>query len=73
MLKIALQHVMCRTCGSALNSLGVRFDGHPVEVNLLPDLPGSNGICADCKGVDNLLEKAIKYSPEGQPIEVYAE
>jgi two-component system, OmpR family, sensor histidine kinase KdpD len=74
MLKISLQPCDVQdVVGSALNSLGTRLDSHPVEVNLPPDLPlVPIDYVLIAQVLINLLENAVKYSPEGQPIEVCA-
>lgn len=75
MLKIALQPCDVQdVVGSALNSLGARLDSHPVDVNLPSDLPlVPMDYVLIAQVLINLLENAVKYSPEGQPIEVCAQ
>lgn len=74
MLKISLQPCDVQdVVGSALNSLGARLDSHPVEVNIPADLPlVPMDYVLIAQVMINLLENAVKYSPEGQPITVGA-
>jgi two-component system sensor histidine kinase KdpD len=74
MLKIALQPCDVQdVVGSALNSLGARLDTHPIEVNLPPELPlVPMDYVLVAQVLINLLENAVKYSPEDQPIEICA-
>lgn len=59
--------------GTALAAMDARLTGRPVRVEIDPDLPF---ISADEMLMQhvllNLLENALKYSPEGSPIEVLA-
>jgi two-component system, OmpR family, sensor histidine kinase KdpD len=59
--------------GSALNTLTARLEGHPVEVEIPADLPL---VPLDYVLIDqvmiNLLDNAVKYSPENSPIEIRA-
>ena len=57
--------------GVALARLGKRSDNHPVEIHLPADLPF---VWVDSSLVAqvNVIDNAMKYSPEGSPIEIGA-
>jgi two-component system sensor histidine kinase KdpD len=59
--------------GVALIRLEDRLRGHPVQVNLPPDLPlvPLDGVLMEQVFV-NLLENAVKYTPPATPIEIAA-
>jgi two-component system sensor histidine kinase KdpD len=59
--------------GVALIRLEDRLRGHPVAVNLPPDLPlvPLDGVLIEQVFV-NLLENAVKYTPAGTPIDISA-
>ena len=59
--------------GSALQRLQSSLGERPVRVNLPPDLPllSLDGVLIEQVFV-NLLENAVKYTPEGTPIEITA-
>ena len=73
-MKISLQPCDIQdVIGSALNTLSNRLDGHPVFVDIPPDLPM---VPVDFVLINqvlvNLLDNAAKYSPESSPIEIHA-
>lgn len=59
--------------GGAIRQLGSALDGHPVAIDLAPDLP-----LLECDGVllervlANLLDNAAKHAPAGSPIRIAA-
>jgi two-component system sensor histidine kinase KdpD len=59
--------------GVALIRLEERLQGHPVTVSLPPDLPlvPLDSVLMEQVFV-NLLENAVKYTPDGTPIEISA-
>jgi two-component system sensor histidine kinase KdpD len=59
--------------GAALRRLGKRRRGQPIVTNLPPDLPlvPMDSVLIE-QVLVNLLENAIKYAPEGKPIELSA-
>jgi two-component system sensor histidine kinase KdpD len=59
--------------GAALEQLGERLEGRPVNVDVpedLPLVPLDFGLIV--QAMVNVLDNAVKYSPPGQPIEVWA-
>jgi two-component system sensor histidine kinase KdpD len=59
--------------GTALEQLGKRMEKHEVNVNVPPDLPLiPMDFTLMVQVLVNLLENAVKYSPENSPIDVSA-
>ena len=74
MLKISLQPCDVQdVVGSALNALAMRLEGHPIGVEIPPDLPL---VPIDYVLINqvliNLLDNAAKYSAEDGPINITA-
>jgi two-component system sensor histidine kinase KdpD len=60
--------------GSALNTLASRLEDHPVDVQIPPDLPlVPLDFVLIAQVLINLLENAVKYSPEGGQVAVSAQ
>jgi two-component system, OmpR family, sensor histidine kinase KdpD len=73
-LRISLQPCDVQdVIGSALNATSGRLEGHPVTVDIPPDLPL---VAIDYVLINqvliNLLDNAAKYSPENGPINIHA-
>jgi two-component system, OmpR family, sensor histidine kinase KdpD len=59
--------------GSALDRLGARLGGRPVNLDVSPDLPlAPMDFVLMVQVLINLLDNAVKYSSEGSPIDVQA-
>ena len=59
--------------GSALEQLESRKEGHPITVNIPPDLPFiSMDFVLISRVLVNVIDNALKYSPPGSPIEIEA-
>ncbi len=73
-LRISLQPCDVQdVIGSALNNLSNRLDSHPVNVSIPPDLPLVHmDYVLIAQVFFNLLDNAIKYSPEEGPIDITA-
>jgi two-component system, OmpR family, sensor histidine kinase KdpD len=66
-------HPLEEVIGSTLNRLEQRLAHHPVRVDLPPDLPLVllDGVLIE-QVLVNLLDNAVKYTPAGTPIEIFA-
>lgn len=59
--------------GTALNSVAARLENHPVNVSIPPDLPlVPLDYVLVAQVLVNLLDNAIKYSPDHAPIDICA-
>jgi two-component system sensor histidine kinase KdpD len=66
-------HPLEEVIGSTLTRMEQRLTHHPVRVDLPPDLPLVllDGVLIE-QVLVNLLDNAVKYTPAGTPIEIYA-
>jgi two-component system sensor histidine kinase KdpD len=59
--------------GSALNALGTRLEGHPLNIEVDPGLPlVPLDYVLTNQVLINLLDNAAKYSPENGPVNIHA-
>lgn len=66
-------HVLEEVLGSALHQLEPQLQDRPVKIDLAPDLPLLNLDALLLERVFiNLLDNALKYTPEGTPLEISA-
>jgi two-component system sensor histidine kinase KdpD len=65
---------LAEVIGVTLQHLDLRLNGRPLTVDLAPDLPFVfiNPVLVD-QILTNLLENAVKYTPEGTPIRLIAQ
>jgi two-component system sensor histidine kinase KdpD len=64
---------LAEVIGSVLQRMAPQLDGHPVAVELAPDLPlvSINATLID-QVFTNLLENSVRYTPPGTPITISA-
>jgi two-component system sensor histidine kinase KdpD len=66
-------HDLAEVLGATLQHMDQRLDGRPLELELAPDLPlvSANAVLIE-QVLANLLENALKYSPDATPLQVWA-
>lgn len=74
-MKVSLKPCELRdVIGVALQELNYKLQGRPVEIHVprdFPEIPMDFGLID--KVIVNLVDNALKYSPDGTPIEIHAE